>query len=54
VSARAFRVLWTPMHHFYGDGEPVTEMRLSVSNLTHEEIDIGLDRLVAFIQSQSR
>ncbi|PPK66532.1 PLP-dependent aminotransferase family protein [Actinokineospora auranticolor] len=53
LSARSFRVLWTPMHHFYGDGVPVAELRLSVSNLTHEEIDTGLDRLAAFIQSQT-
>lgn len=51
-SARTHRVLWTPMHHFYGDGVPAGELRLSVSNLTADEIDTGLDRLAAFVRSR--
>lgn len=51
--ARTHRVLWTPMHHFYGDGVPVGELRLSISHLTPEEIDTGLDRLAAFVRSRS-
>jgi (S)-3,5-dihydroxyphenylglycine transaminase len=45
-------VLWTPMHHFYGDGVPVGELRLSVSNLTAGEVETGLDRLAAFVRSR--
>lgn len=51
-SARTHQVLWTPMHHFYGDGVPVNELRLSVSNLAADEIDTGLDRLAAFVRSR--
>jgi (S)-3,5-dihydroxyphenylglycine transaminase len=48
-SAREHGVIWTPMHHFYtGDGGG-RQMRLSVSALTPEQIDVGLDRLAAFI-----
>ncbi|WP_422646837.1 PLP-dependent aminotransferase family protein [Actinoalloteichus caeruleus] len=48
-SAREHRVLWTPMHHFYGDGRPLPHLRLSVSLLTPERIEDGLDRLAAFL-----
>lgn len=51
-SAREHRVLWTPMHHFHGDGRPLPHLRLSVSLLTPDEIERGLDRLVAFIEEQ--
>ncbi|GAA2268166.1 PLP-dependent aminotransferase family protein [Streptomyces amakusaensis] len=49
-SARAHRVLWTPMHHFYGDGVPVNQIRLSVSHVTPAEIETGLDNLAAFLR----
>ncbi|MFC3983809.1 aminotransferase-like domain-containing protein [Streptosporangium jomthongense] len=48
-SAREHRVLWTPMHHFYGDGLPRPQIRLSFSHLTPGEITIGLDRLARFV-----
>ncbi|MBV6702751.1 PLP-dependent aminotransferase family protein [Kitasatospora aureofaciens] len=52
-SALRHGVLWTPMHHFYGDGRPRREIRLSVSHLTPEEITEGLDRLAAFARAQA-
>ncbi len=52
-SAREHRVLWTPMHHFYGDGQARRQIRLSLSYLTPDEITIGLDRLANFIVQQS-
>jgi (S)-3,5-dihydroxyphenylglycine transaminase len=53
VSAAKYGVLWTPMHHFYAQEEPCRQIRLSVSHLTAEQIDEGLDRLADFIQDQS-
>ncbi|WSM80685.1 PLP-dependent aminotransferase family protein (plasmid) [Streptomyces cellulosae] len=52
--ARTHRVLFTPMHHFYGDDEPRRQIRLSFSHLTPDEIEDGLDRLAAFVAEQSR
>jgi (S)-3,5-dihydroxyphenylglycine transaminase len=51
-SARKHDVLWMPMHHFHGDGEPRPAIRLSFSHLSPEDIDLGLDRLAAFISEQ--
>ncbi|GAA1284256.1 PLP-dependent aminotransferase family protein [Saccharothrix xinjiangensis] len=51
-SARVHGVLWTPMHHFHGDGRPLPHLRLSVSLLTPDQVERGLDRLVAFIEEQ--
>ncbi|MFE0652986.1 PLP-dependent aminotransferase family protein [Streptomyces sp. NPDC059534] len=48
-SADRYKVLWTPMHHFFHGGEQPTGMRLSSSSLTPTEIDTGLDRLVAMV-----
>ncbi|MEV4120226.1 PLP-dependent aminotransferase family protein [Micromonospora sp. NPDC049645] len=48
-SARDYGVLWTPMAHFYDDTAPVRALRLSVSAVTPEQIDVGLDRLAALI-----
>jgi (S)-3,5-dihydroxyphenylglycine transaminase len=50
--ARRHGVLWTPMHHFYADGEARNQIRLSFSHLTPDEIDTGLDRLAGFIREQ--
>ena len=50
--ARDHGVLWTPIHHFHGDGRPRPQLRLSVSQLTFAEIDAGLDRLAAFIRER--
>lgn len=53
VSAAKHRVLWTPMHHFYAEARPRNAIRLSFSHLLPDEIDLGLDRLAAFIRGQS-
>ncbi|MFI2647917.1 PLP-dependent aminotransferase family protein [Micromonospora fulviviridis] len=52
-SARGYGVLWTPMAHFYDAGTPVNALRLSVSAVTPEQIDLGLDRLAALITEES-
>ncbi len=52
LSARRHRVLWTPMHHFYSDGQPRHQIRLSFSYLTPDEITVGLDRLANFVFEQ--
>ncbi|WP_329398361.1 PLP-dependent aminotransferase family protein [Streptomyces lydicus] len=49
LSARKHKVLWTPLHHFYGDGAARRQIRLSFSQLTPDEIHEGLHRLAAFI-----
>ncbi|MDT0412502.1 MULTISPECIES: PLP-dependent aminotransferase family protein [Streptomyces] len=51
-AGREHKVLFTPMHHFYGDGVPVPRMRLSASQLTADEIETGLDALARFIHEQ--
>ncbi|WP_243710139.1 PLP-dependent aminotransferase family protein [Micromonospora sp. KC213] len=53
-SAERHGVLWTPMAHFYDDGTPVRALRLSVSAVTPEQIDLGLDRLAALVADESR
>ncbi|BCL17912.1 aminotransferase-like domain-containing protein [Micromonospora sagamiensis] len=50
-SAREHGVLWTPIHHFYGDGRPRRQIRLSFSHLSPAEIDEGLRRLAGFVRS---
>jgi (S)-3,5-dihydroxyphenylglycine transaminase len=51
-SARTHQVIWTPMSHFYDSSGPANELRLSISALTPEAIETGLDRLVAMIAEQ--
>lgn len=53
-SARDHGVLWTPIHHFYGDGRPRKHIRLSVSHLSPAQIAEGLDRLAGFVKESSR
>lgn len=53
-SAREYRVLWTPMSHFYARGEGLREVRLACSQLTPELIETGLDRFAAFVADQRR
>jgi (S)-3,5-dihydroxyphenylglycine transaminase len=48
-SAREHGVIWTPMHHFYSGDGGGRQLRLSISALTPDQIDLGLDRLAAFI-----
>jgi (S)-3,5-dihydroxyphenylglycine transaminase len=50
-SARDFGVLWTPIHHFFSDGRPRKQLRLSFSHLSLAEITEGLDRLNGFIRA---
>ncbi|MGC5334624.1 PLP-dependent aminotransferase family protein [Micromonospora sp. DT62] len=52
-SARGYGLLWTPMAHFYDDGAPVDALRLSVSAVTPEQIDLGLDRLAALVADET-
>jgi (S)-3,5-dihydroxyphenylglycine transaminase len=52
-SAREFGVVWTPMEYFYPHGGGAREIRLSISYLTSEEIGLGIERLVRFIESSS-
>ncbi|MDH6120430.1 hypothetical protein [Kitasatospora sp. GAS204B] len=54
LSAEKFRVLWTPVHHFYADAQARDVMRLSFSHLRPEEIEEGLNRLADFIRYRSR
>ncbi|SCG41923.1 aminotransferase-like domain-containing protein [Micromonospora coxensis] len=51
-SAEEYGVLWTPMAHFYDDRTPVDALRLSVSAVTPEQIDLGLDRLAALVADE--
>ncbi|MFJ2959276.1 PLP-dependent aminotransferase family protein [Streptomyces sp. NPDC087270] len=54
-SARAHRVLWTPMGHFYPEpGAGDHQLRLSCSLLTPAEIGTGLDRLADLVAEQTR
>ncbi|MCW2932437.1 MAG: putative aminotransferase [Actinomycetia bacterium] len=48
-SAREYRVLWTPMSHFYANGEGLRQVRLACSQLSPEMIETGLDRFAAFV-----
>ncbi|MGV2915539.1 aminotransferase-like domain-containing protein [Streptomyces alfalfae] len=51
-SAREHGVLWTPMSHFYSGAGGTNALRLSVSSLTAEAIDEGLDRLTRLFAEQ--
>lgn len=53
-SAQEFGVIWTPMSYFYPGNGGHRSIRLSISYLTHAEIEEGVDRLAAFIESASR
>ncbi|GLW34679.1 PLP-dependent aminotransferase family protein [Actinoplanes regularis] len=52
-SARHHGVIWTPMRYFYPNGGGDRTMRLSTSYLTTAEIDEGIARLAAFIESET-
>ncbi|MEU5031972.1 PLP-dependent aminotransferase family protein [Streptomyces milbemycinicus] len=49
-SAKEHGVLWTPMSHFYGGDGGYEQIRLSLSQLTPDTIDIGLDRLASLVR----
>ena len=51
-AARRHGVLFTPMHHFYGASDGFRQLRLSISTLTYERIEQGLDRLTALIDER--
>ncbi|MFG2647885.1 PLP-dependent aminotransferase family protein [Streptomyces sp. NPDC048436] len=51
-AARRHGVLFTPMHHFYGATGGFHQLRLSISTLTYERIEQGLDRLAALIRER--
>lgn len=53
-SARDHGVLWTPMGHFYDGVPPVPALRLSVSAVSADAIDTGLDRLAELIDERRR
>lgn len=52
-AAEEFGVIWTPMRYFHPDDGGRRALRLSVSYLSPEEIDEGITRLVAFIESET-
>ncbi|MFJ8795283.1 PLP-dependent aminotransferase family protein [Streptomyces sp. NPDC102462] len=49
-AARRHGVLFTPMHHFYGSTAGHRQLRLSISTLTPDRIEEGLDRLAALVE----
>ena len=51
-SAQKHGVLWTPMCHFYDGTGGGNQLRLSCSSLDSEQIEEGLNRLVAFFADQ--
>lgn len=51
-SAREYRVLWTPMSHFYSGHGGLPHVRLAFSQLTPDMIETGLDRFAAFVAGQ--
>lgn len=54
ISAKKYRVLWTPMTYFYdGDGGE-NQLRLSISALAPAQIEDGLDRLLAMISDMDQ
>lgn len=48
-AARDHGVLFTPMSYFLRDSRTATQMRLSFSRLTSDELHTGLDRLAALL-----
>lgn len=48
-SAREHGVLWTPMSHFYAGSGGLRQARLACSQLSSDEIEIGLDRFAALV-----
>ncbi|WP_328545516.1 PLP-dependent aminotransferase family protein [Streptomyces platensis] len=46
-------VIWTPMAHFGSDKRSQRQIRLSVSQLSNAEIDLGVERLRSFVDERS-
>ncbi|WP_447002584.1 PLP-dependent aminotransferase family protein [Saccharothrix isguenensis] len=53
-SGQDYDVLWTPMHHFYGDGVPRNQIRISISAVNQDEIRTGLTSLARFLQEEHK
>ncbi|WP_184810350.1 aminotransferase-like domain-containing protein [Actinophytocola algeriensis] len=53
-SARDHGVLWTPIHHFHGDGRARPRIRLSFSHLSPAEITEGMKRLTGFVKESGQ
>jgi (S)-3,5-dihydroxyphenylglycine transaminase len=53
-SAEQFGVLWTPMSYFHPWGGGSHALRLSISYLSHPEIEEGTARLASFVESRAR
>ncbi|GAA5702314.1 GntR family transcriptional regulator [Streptomyces avermitilis] len=51
-AARRYGVLFTPMRHFYGATGGFRQLRLSISTLTPDRIEEGLDRLAALLDER--
>lgn len=52
-SARDHRVLWTPLHHFYGSTVPLRCLRLSCSAVDPDDVEEALDRFAAFVAAHT-
>ncbi|MEU7055833.1 PLP-dependent aminotransferase family protein [Streptomyces sp. NPDC046197] len=50
-SARAHRVLWTPMNTFYDGAEGDRRLRLSCSAVPPQQVDEGVRRLAEFVRA---
>ncbi|MER5640143.1 PLP-dependent aminotransferase family protein [Kitasatospora sp. NPDC002227] len=51
LSASQYGVIWTPMCHFYPGAGGEHQLRLSVSQVDPDTVDLGLDRLAALLAS---
>ena len=52
-AAEKFGVIWTPMSYFYPQGGGEDSLRLSVSYLTHDQINDGIARLAHFVRQEA-
>ena len=53
-SAEEFGVIWTPMSSFYPEGGGENSLRLSVSYLSHPQIEEGVARFARFVRARCR
>jgi (S)-3,5-dihydroxyphenylglycine transaminase len=51
--ARDHAVLFTPMHHFHGDGRARRRIRLAFSNVSPRQITDGVGRLAGFVRAMT-
>lgn len=52
LSAKDYKVIWTPMSYFYTHGGGERQIRLSVSYITPEQVEEGISRLAHMIKDQ--